>query len=254
MNRDFKYIILIILSFNSLIFAKKGLELIHAENTYGMMRDSQQLRIFEGNVHFRQDTLDMYCQSAIFFETQNLLKFKYNVLIDNGKRIIEADSIDYSPDNKTAVCMGHVKIYGEGDSLYACYFKYNFKTEKAEGRENLYIFSAKDQTYIRGEKGMFDPNKNYGRVEVKAHFTQIDTAAGDTMNIWAETLIYNGKPQNRALAIDSVTITQGALKTVCDTAIYFKDDDLIWLRGSPHVWFEDSELEGKRINVILDSM
>jgi lipopolysaccharide export system protein LptA len=249
-----QYLTLFILIFASLLNAKKGIELIRAEKTFGEKKGDIQFRIFEGNVHFRQDTVDMYCHKTLFLERENLLKFRGNVLIDNGKRKIKADSIDYNPNEKTAVCMGRVQIFGEGDSLYSDWLRYNFITEDAVCKGNLFLYRSIENTIIRGEYGVFQPQIEYARVDSNARLTRIGPKDGDTLSIIANSLIYEKKEEELAIAIDSVRIEQGALRCQCDTARYFREQEIIGLIGSPIAWIEESVLSSQRMKVALDSM
>ena len=98
----------------------------HADENIGKRINGEQLRILRGNVHIRQDTLNMFCDQAVFNENMSKLIFTGNVLIDNGHRKMTAEKIDFYPDRNWADCFGKVAITSPGDSLFSDIFSYDF--------------------------------------------------------------------------------------------------------------------------------
>jgi lipopolysaccharide export system protein LptA len=234
--------------------ANTGLELIHADKNVSREQNGRIIHEFEGNVHFRQDTLEMFCENALLYENKNMLQFTKNVLITNGHSRLRALKINYFTETKKAFCYDSVRIKTPKDSLYAEFLEYNFKTDEAEAEKNIYLYDAENTVFIRGEKGIYDPNKNHNLVRENAWFTKIDTASGDTLDITAVQLEYFGGEDKRAVATDSVVILQGALKAVCDSAVYHTDTELVSLFGSPFAWYEDNKLSGVSMQAQFDSL
>ncbi len=251
-----RFFILSLLFVSTLVFASNDrLDLIHADKNTGKKIGSEQLRILSGNVHFVQDTLSMFCDEAVFYEIQEKLEFRGNVLIDNRQRKIRADKIVYYPKTKLAVCTGKVKITGENDSLYAEHFTYNFEHKDASGRKNLYILDRTNNVQIWGDRGVYDQNKNYSMVEQNARLMKIDTASSDTLIIKGRRLEYFDVEDNRrAVVQDSVIILQGGLKAQCDSAVYYPDLNIGWLKMKPIAWYENNELSGVEMKVHFDSL
>lgn len=232
-----------------------GLELIHADKIVGKEVDGQKLRILFGNVHFHQDTIDMYCDEAIDVDDQRLLKFIGNVLIDDGHSRLRADSIEYFPERDLAICKNRVRMKRGSDSLYAEFFTYNFETEQAIAKKNVYLYNEKNRVQIWGDYGKYDPENKHSMIEKNSRFIKIDTSSGDTLTITAWQLNYYDREEDeRAVAIDSVTITQGALRAVCDTAIYLPESEKVFLNRKPFVWYEESELSGNKMEAYFDSL
>ncbi len=234
--------------------ADQGLTLIHADKSVGQKISGQLVRKFEGNVHFEQDTLQMFCDRALFYEKENRLEFNGHVYIINGRQRIRAKKIDYYPDTRLAVCMGNVRVATPDDSLSSAYLAYNFKSGKVKAETDVYLLSRPDHVQIWGDKGLYDPENNISRIQTKARLVRMDTTSGDTLQITSEILEYHRTEHPFAVALDSVVILQGALKAVCDTAYYYPDTQQIILRKSPLIWYEDSRLSGIDMTVQLDSL
>jgi len=231
-----------------------GLELVHADKSTGTKRGEEQLRIFSGHVAFQQDTLHMFCDEAVFYELENRADFIGNVLIDDGHHQIRAREIEYYPETRTAVCRGEVKLRSAEDSLYAEEFTYNFKSRHATARRDVFIVDYKNNLTIRGQYGEYRPELKYSLVREQARLMKVDSTGSDTMIVSASQMQYFNADPAHAVAIDSVEITQGTLRAVCDTAVYFPDEEVVDLKKNPHAWFEDSELSGMHIIARFDSL
>jgi lipopolysaccharide export system protein LptA len=254
MNFTIRSFILILFLFPVLNAGRGGLELIHADKSTGAKLNGEQLRIFSGHVHFRQDTLEMFCDESIFYEIKNQADFSGNVLIDDGRNQIRANKIEYYPESRIALCKGNVRLTSSKDSLYAEEFVYNFKTKDATAYRHVFITDYENRVTVWGEYGEYRPDSSYSLMREHAGLTKIDTSSRDTLRVLAEQLQYFNEKPAYAVAIDSVIITQGALRAVCDTAIYNPDEEFVDLRHHPHAWFEDSELSGMQMTARFDSM
>ena len=238
----------------SYLSAQSGLELIHADKQVTKEVDGELLHLFEGNVHFRQDTLEMYCNNAIMYETKNKLQFSGDVLITDSHRRLRALKIDYFTRDRIAYCFNHVRIKTLNDSMYTEYLRYNFKTDEAEAEKNIYIYNAENDVQIWGQKGSYNPNIKQNLIRENARFMTVDSSSGDTLDITAVQLEYFGGEDKRAIATDSVTILQGALKAICDSAVYHTETELVSLYDSPFAWYEDNKLSGKFMQAQFDSL
>jgi len=254
MYKLFLIFLLNILLYSLLAAQDMGLELIHADKTIGKKVDGEKIRFFEGNVHFQQDTLDMYCRKAIFFTDQNRTDFYGDVHIRDGHRNVWADKIEYYPENRLAVCLGNVIIADASDSLSAQYFSFNFNSKKAIADSNLYLYHREERVHIWGITGFYDPELESSEVESDAKLMRVDSTNTDTLIITSEKMEYKKSNPPFAMATDSVRIVQGAFSAVCDTAIFFPDDQILWLNQQPKAWFDNNELVGVRIKIGFDSV
>ncbi len=232
-----------------------GLQLIHADRHIGKKVDGEQLRIFEGNVYFEQDTLRMWCDRAVMHEQKKRIDFTGNVKITDGHRTVRAKRIEYYWETRRADCFDRVQIRSAEDSLFADYLQYDFKSGRAEAKGNVFIFDRKNMTYIWGQTALYQPVQKLSRVCNDARLMKLDSAGRDTLHIYARLLQYRKLSSQRvADAFDSVKILQGRLKAVCDTAYYYVDDEQAILRPKPIAWYENSELQAKLMTVYFDSL
>ena len=232
-----------------------GLQLVHADRHIGQKINGEQLRIFEGNVYFEQDTLQMWCDRAVMHEQKKRIDFLNNVKITDGKRTVWARRIEYYWETRQADCFGDVRIRSAEDSLFARYLQYSFKNGRVQARGDVFISSLENRTRIWGQSASYNPDQKLTLIEQKAHLMKWDSAAIDTMHIYARILKYIKRDSQRiAHAYDSVWIYQGKLKATCDTAVYYIDEQRALLRHHPVAWYEDSELRADQITVFFDSL
>lgn len=227
--------------------------IVHADFNLGRKINNEQLRILKGNVHVIKDSIQMFCDSALYFDTKDKLELLGRVLINNGKRKLQAKKIIYFPDQDLAECIGYVRVGSKDDSLFAHKLIYNLKRDEGTATDSVFMLNKKEQVTITGETGYYSKDAKYFRVIKNAHFIQQDTTQDDSFQVYSHKIEYYGDSLNQAVASDSVIITQGDFKAKADTARYFKETELAWLNGNPIVWVENSELTGKRIKAVFDS-
>lgn len=233
---------------------QKGLELLHADKTIGSKTGGEKVSRFIGNVHFRQDTVDMYCDNAVFYEKRDKVDFVGNVRISDSKKTIWARKVEYYPDKRLAECTGMVKIKTADTEVSTDYLSYDFKNKLAVARGSLFIDDIPNKVKIWGDHGEHDGQLKYSLVNSNAKLVKIDSAATDTLVVTADRLEYFGRDSSKATALDSVTLLKGGLKAVCDTMIYMPDAEIAWLNQKPHAWYEENELYGSRMRVCFDSL
>ncbi len=232
-----------------------GLQLIHADRHIGQRENGEQLRIFEGNVYFEQDTLQMWCDRAVMHEQKKRIDFVGHVKITDGKHKVWAQRIEYFWDTRQANCYDEVRIRSLQDSLFADYLEYNFKDGRITARKRVFILNREHRVRIWGQFVRYDPQEKTSLVKGQARLMKLDSAAQDTLTIYAHILKYvKSDSQRLAHAYDSVWIYQGKLKAACDTATYFMDDETALLQSHPVAWYENSTLRADRMIVYFDSL
>ena len=196
------------------------LKIIHADYNLGRKVNDKQLRILKGSVHIVKDTIQMYCDSAYYYEDVNRLELLSRVRIINGKRTIKSKKVIYFPDDDLIECLGNVRASSPQDSLFAHRLVYNLAKKEAITSGDIYLWSKTDKSYLTGQKGYFNEDDNYFRITENSHFVQIDSVSSDTFNIYSQILHYYGDDQNYALAIDCVQIVHSRTRQNCGTIYY----------------------------------
>jgi len=232
---------------------KSKIRIIHADYNLGRKVNDEQLRILKGSVHVIKDTIQMFCDSAYYFEQRNVLELMSRVKVSNGHRLVKANKIIYFADDDITECLGNVRASSAKDSLYARRLIYNMKKKDAKANGDVYLLSKTDNAIITGQQGYFNDAQSFFRITQQSHFVQIDSASGDSFQVFSEILEYHGDTLNYAYAVDSVKILQGDFLANCDSAWYYSKSETAWLKGNPIAWIEKSELTGTVIKAQFDS-
>lgn len=230
------------------------LHLVHADKTSGKLENGEQVRLLAGNVQAWQDTMTMTCDTARFYENRNLAIFQGHVVFNDGHHVLQADKVEYFSAARIAKCYGNVRINGKADSLFAQTFIYHFKEKEAQGKTDLFILDKENNVRIFGDSGSYISSKKESKIRGHARFEQAKEGESDTLVITSKFMSYSGLAPRNAVADDSVIIQKGSIRAVSDSAVYFMDDEKVWLRLQPTVWQQESKMTGEHIDFVMDSL
>lgn len=242
-----------ILSSNAM--AQQRLELIHADFSRGQkFGQSEEVKILEGNVHVRQDTVEIFCDKAIYFRGLGKLILEGNVRIVRGPQILTARKVTYYENRKLAIAEKKVYLQRPGQELRSEYLEYYYETDQAFAKTDLFLVDRKSRAFVTAVQGEYVPQENRARVEKNAHFWQVDSSGADTLHIYARVMNYFFKEERRATAKDSVVIIRGDLIAQCDSAIYWLDDERVFLEIEPRAREKNNKLSGQRMEIDMSGM
>ncbi len=229
------------------------LELIHADYSRGIVEKGIPLRILEGKVHARQDTLELFCDRAIYNESSKVLQLQGNIRMYRGKDTLLSREARYFEDSKIAVAEGEVKVFRPGQQMNSDYLEYHYDTDQIRARGNLFMHDRDNRVYITANSGEHLPDMNFSYVKDEAHFWRIDSTSTDTIHIYSRQMEYYFGEKQRAVAKDSVQIFQGEMHATCDSAVYLIDEDIVQLEIHPLAVQKNNKMIGKQIQLILDN-
>lgn len=241
--------------FISNALAQQRLELIHADFSRGQLSgQSEEVKILEGNVHVRQDTVEIFCDKAFYFRGIGKLILEGNVRIVRGPQILTARKVTYYEDRKLAIAEKNVYLQRPGQELRSEYLEYYYETDQAFAKTNLFLVDRKSRAFVTAVQGEYVPQKNRTRVEENAHFWQVDSSGLDTLHIYARVMNYFFEEERRATAKDSVVIIRGDLIAQCDSAIYWLDNERLFLEKEPRAREKNNKLSGQQMEIDMSGM
>jgi lipopolysaccharide export system protein LptA len=250
--RKILYLILFITS--CAVASDDMIHLVHADKTSGRLINNERIKIFSGNVEVYQDTLQMFCDEVLIYEDSDRTDFIGNVIFHDGNRRLWADKVVYYTKEKIAHCYGSVKISRETDSLFTKKLIYWFRTKNAEAENNLYIWDKQNNSHIWGDSGTFLAEKRENHIIGNCRFENRNKDKKDTLIITSNKMTHYGLEPGRAVATDGVDMRKGTLRAICDSAVYFMNSEIVWLRSNPFAWQKDMEMKGEKIDLQLDSL
>lgn len=236
------------------IHAQSRLELLHADITRGVVRDSVPMRILQGNVHARQDSLELFCDLATWIESKGVLILQNNVELNRGQDTLTAAIITYYEKTKIAIAENNVHLWRTGQDVFTDYLKYYYQTDQSYAKNGVKLIDHDKRVTITAKLGEYLPAQNRTYVEKESHLVRLDSAGTDTLHIYARRMEYYFEPQRLAIAIDSVRIVRENLTAKCDSAVYKLDEEKAFLEISPVAIQENSEMVGRQMEMVFKDM
>ncbi len=233
--------------------AQDRLELIHSDVSRGSIINSKEdIKILQGNVHVRQDTLEIFCDLAVYYPHRQKAVLTGNVRLIRGSEVLTAQKVTYFEQEKKAIAEDSVHVQRPGQELFSEYLEYYYETDQALAKRNVRIIDQESRVVVTGREGEYLPDQQRSVIRGKAHFQQVSRDEQDTLHIYARKLEYRYAPTRLAIARDSVRIYRGALTAQCDSAAYFLDDERAFLRINPSAQQENNELTGGEMELIFE--
>ena len=207
-------------------------ELLHADLTRVEVENGVLLQILEGHVHARQDTLEIFCDRAVYNQLLHRVELEGHVLLQRGDEQMQADRVTYYQEEQKAIATGKVEVLRKDRLLRTPYLEYYYQEDRSLARGGVYIENKEKHVVVTAEAGEYMPAKKWSYVIGHAHLVQA-LPEQDTLHIFARRLEFRDEKPRRAIAQDSVQILQGSLEARCDSAVYFLDQELAHLEGAP---------------------
>jgi len=249
-----KYPLLMLLAFLFTVAQKNNrVEIIHADTNSGRVVEGEQLRILNGHVHIRKDSVHLYCDEAVFYSRQDFIRLTGRVRIDNGLRKLRGPFLDYYPKTDIAEAYGGVTLTDAEDTLYARRLRYDMKTDTVRAEEKMVYLNGPRCIRLSGERAFYNRTRARLHVWENARFEQRDSSTLDTLHIRAGHFFYFKTPNRYLYARDSVVVTKGSFHARADSMRYVPDEEMVYLMGRPRVTVEKNLLLGSRIRALLDS-
>ena len=206
-----------------------------------------------GHVHLAQGEAQLLCDHASWWQNDDRVVLRGNVMIYDGKRTLWADRVDYDGKARTERASGHVSLQSGEKKLVARRLHYFQEEEFASAYGDITITDLVERASIKGYEAIFDRVKDYGMITGNPQLTMEDTTSGENMVVHG-IKIEAWEEDRRVVVTDSVRIEKGDLIAVCQRAEYRPDDDLLILEKTPMVWHRDQEMVGNRIDIQLDDL
>ncbi|RMF59950.1 MAG: hypothetical protein D6748_05165 [Calditrichaeota bacterium] len=246
---------MMLLIFGNQVMAQTRLELIHSDVTRGAISpEGEAIRILEGNVHVRQDTVELWCDRAVFYPASERVVLTGNVHIRRGSEELTAQQVTYYDRLKIAIAKNKVHVRRPKRHLFSEYLKYYYENDQAYAHTRLKLIDQERSAYVTAREGEYLPEKNLATVRYQAHFWQVDSSSGDTIHIYSHKMDYIFHPNRTAIARDSVKILRGDMVAFCDSAVYLLDDSKAYLEIHPRAQQRNNTLSGNQMELFFDGM
>lgn len=157
-----KFLLLIFFLSNfCFVYSQEVIELKNSDKLTGKVIDGKSVREAEGNVHFTQGNINVYCNSATQYIDENRLVLSGNVRIYQDTLSLFTSRGVYYGNDKRANGEGGVTLKDPNATLTANRGTYFFNDAKADFKGNVkienkdYIITSNELIYLRNTEDSF---------------------------------------------------------------------------------------------------
>jgi lipopolysaccharide export system protein LptA len=233
---------------------KSKLELIHADYIRGVPYQNKTLKVWEGDVYVRQDSLELFCQRATYDDEENKIDLSGSVRLIQGKDTLLTKYLTYFENKKLAIAKKDVQVYRPHHFLSSDHLEYYYDTDRIIATGNLHIWDNERQVSVSAERGEYLPDEEITYAEMNVHLWQIDSSLTDTLHIFCKRLEYHTGEERKAIALDSVRILHDNIYAIGDSAVFFLDDQIAYLEINPRAIQENNEMFGEQIILYMKEL
>lgn len=194
---------------------KTRITIENADNVKGKKIDGEFVRYLNGNVRLFQDSMFMYCDTAVI-DQNYLVAYGNVVIIQNDTIKIFADSLSYNSSTMEAQLFHNIVLENGEQKLYTDTLVYDAKNKIANYQSGASLISSESQ--LKSKKGTYFVDSNlvmfYEQVSVQ------DSA----FNLWADSLLYDTKSQTTIFK-GPTRIDQKKAKIYCESGFFNMENE-----------------------------
>jgi len=191
-------------------------------DTLDLIQDNGELiQKLLGNVELRQDSVYMYCDSAIITNSNQVIA-EGNVIIQQGDSLnVFADSLNYDGEQKKAILYSKVVLDSKGQQLFTEELDYDLNTKVASYFTGALLTNGTPQ--LTSKRGYFYTDIN------EAYFKDSVVVIDPEFNMLSDTLKYNTSTQT-AYFLGPTLIKSDSIQIYCEDGFYDTENELAEFR------------------------
>lgn len=170
-----------------------------------------------GNVEMHQDSVFMYCDSALIEDDIRVLA-QGNVIIQQGDSLsVFSDSLNYNGTDRIADLYGDVILVTTEQKLFTTHLTYNLLTKTATYFEGATIING--ETQLRSKKGYYYVDRS------EAYFKDSVVVVDSLFGLRSDTLLYNTST-NVVTFLGPTVISTDSSRIYCEAGFYDTENNL----------------------------
>lgn len=201
--------------------AKTPVDVDHADLLQLSQRQGKTYQKLIGNVELHQDSIFMYCDSALIEDDIRVLA-QGNVIIQQGDSLsVFADSLNYDGEERIADLYGDVILVTTEQKLFTNHLTYNLRTKTATYFEGATIVNG--ETQLTSKKGYYYVDRS------EAYFRDSVVVVDSLFGMLADTLLYNTST-NVVTFLGPTVISTDSSRVYCEDGFYDTENNLAEFR------------------------
>tara|TARA_Y100001935_G_scaffold93147_1_gene77463 strand:- start:84012 stop:85433 length:1422 start_codon:yes stop_codon:yes gene_type:complete len=214
-----------------------------------------ELSKLRGRVIIKQDSSTLFGNVVDYNFATKIAYFRDGIRLEDKDGTLRAENGTYFQEQDSAIFKNNVQIqdsaqYAEGDSLFI-----NRSKEHFQLHSRVFVTDSSGTNLITGNyleadstgRRFLSGNGYLRRIEG-------DSLSADTTHIHAaRILMLESDSTSQIEAYEQVNVWSENFASLSDTLFYDSSTELFRLRGTPKAWHKRIQLNGRDINVQLDS-
>lgn len=197
--------------------AKTPVDVDHADVLELTQRQGSTFQKLIGNVELHQDSIFMYCDSALIEDEIRVLA-QGNVIIQQGDSLsVFSDSLNYDGVERIADLYGDVILVTTEQKLFTNHLTYNLRTKTATYFEGATIVNG--ETQLTSKKGYYYVDRS------EAYFKDSVVVVDSLFGLRSDTLLYNTST-NIVTFLGPTVISTDSSRVYCEAGFYDTENNL----------------------------
>ncbi|MCK5572938.1 MAG: hypothetical protein KAJ12_09270 [Bacteroidetes bacterium] len=208
----------------------------------------------DGRVVMRDDSVTITAPRAVYYRDERKAEVFDSVALFDGRSVLTAQYGRYFMESETAFFHTNVIVEDSVSIVIADSLTYLLPESRALGSGNVAIHSKADDMTIFGGALDHQASGRFSRMTRMPVLVQLDmTDAGtvDTLVVRSAVMESYRDTVRRFVAIDSVRLFRSGLSAIGERVTFYMDGDSMQLRGSPVIWYGETQVSGDSTDVYL---
>ena len=163
------------------------IDLIFSRKMKGVQTSEGEHLILQGDVHFRQNEMHMWCDTAKRYPNKKIVAFGNVQMLQNDSIRVFSDSIFYDGNTKKSRLSGEVVLQDSTMTMFTKTLFYDLNTRIASYPKGAFVVS--DSTQLVSKNGYYDANTNI------AYFTDSVRMTNPNYKLIADSLSFDTKKE-----------------------------------------------------------
>lgn len=195
--------------------------------------------------------------------------FYGNVKIDDDTVHIKSDSVEYNRRTLFSKAYGKAQVEDDSTIIYGDYLEHQRRTRDSKAIGNVIVKGKYNATYLTADTIINNAQMHYTLAQKNPILFKIDTLKPrskstinqkdsaqimefDTMSIAADIMeSIRMQGDERYIFSGQTEVYKNNLQAAADTIIYYRERELIYMIGSPVVWYDSTQLIGDTISLYM---
>lgn len=218
-----------------------------------------KLATASGGVKLTDRVVTLTAAGGTYNVDTRIAVFHGGVKIVNDTGTITANDLTYNRDTEISIATGAVTIIDSSAVITCARLTNDRITQQSSCAGGVRVLGRQDRSRIFGDSIFHDAKRNVSFIPRNPMLVHVDSTRADSTHEWAydttfivaRTMEAIRGEHETFMAHDSVRMVRGDMQAKCGEGTFARWRDLITLGRGPVVWYNQTQLTGDSITIIL---